>query len=385
MRGADDMGEESKLRIELNLQFFGKDGPGGEKTEEPTGKKLDDARNEGQVAKSKELYNAISLMAAFLVFKVFGLGMGEEFVNIFKWVYSRFDSFEGIYDSKTCIRNFSSLLTVVISKMLMMLLPMLLIGFLIAFLVDFMQIKWKITTKPMQPKLSKLSPLSGFKRLFSKEKLIELLKSFAKIVIITYVAWITLKNKGGILFLLYDYSLLTAVGLVSREVINLGIRIAAVYLILGIADLIYQKKKFHDDMMMTKQEVKDEYKNQEGDPQIKSKQKARMMEASRRRMMSAVPQADVVITNPTHYAVALKYDAEVADAPIVTAKGADLVARRIKEIAKENDVEIVENKPLARMLYANVEIGAMVPPELYQAVAEVLAFVYNLRKNKEAV
>jgi flagellar biosynthetic protein FlhB len=130
---------------------------------------------------------------------------------------------------------------------------------------------------------------------------------------------------------------------------------------------------------MTKQEVKDEYKNMEGDPQIKSQQRARMMQASRRRMMQQLPQADVVITNPTHFAVAIKYDAEVSDAPIVIAKGADYMAQKIKEVARENDVEIVENKPLARMLYANVEVGEMVPPELYKAVAEVLAYVYHLK------
>ena len=378
-------GEESIRLLKLDLQFFGKDGPGGEKTEEPTSKKLNDARKEGQVAKSRELYNAVSLMAAFIVFRIFGFGMGEQFVNIFRWVYGRIGSFQGIYANEIQIDSFTSLLNTIILKMLALLLPMLIIGFVIAFLCDALQIKWQVTGKPLQPKLSKLSPINGVKRLFSKEKLIELLKSLAKIAIISFVAWNTLKNKGGILFLLYDYEIYGAVSLVVDVVLDVGLRISAVYLILGIADLVYQKRKFHNDMMMTKQEVKDEYKNMEGDPQVKSKQKQRMMEASRRRMMNAVPQADVVITNPTHFAVALKYDASVADAPIVTAKGADLVARRIKEIARENNVEIVENKPLARMLYANVEIGAMVPPELYQAVAEVLAFVYNLHKDKEAV
>jgi flagellar biosynthetic protein FlhB len=161
--------------------------------------------------------------------------------------------------------------------------------------------------------------------------------------------------------------------------INMGIRVAAVYMIIALVDFIYQKRKFHTDMMMTKQEVKDEMKESEGDPQIKSKQRQRMREASQRRMMQELPKADVVITNPTHYAVAIQYDQEKYNAPIVLAKGADYLAKKIKEIAKENDVEIVENKPLARMLYANVEIGAVIPPELYKAVAEVLAFVYHLK------
>lgn len=188
-----------------------------------------------------------------------------------------------------------------------------------------------------------------------------------------------LKGKIGEIYLLYDISLNQGIALVGDLAINLGIRISAVYIVIGLADYAYQKYKFMDDMKMTKQEVKDEYKNQEGDPKIKGKQKQRMMEASRRRMMQQLPEADVVITNPTHYAVAIKYDPDKYDAPYVVAKGEDFLAQKIKEIAKENNVEIVENKPLARMLYANVDIGGLIPPELYQSVAEVLAFVYHLK------
>ena len=170
-----------------------------------------------------------------------------------------------------------------------------------------------------------------------------------------------------------------ALQLTAELVTDLGIRISAVYMIIALADFIYQRVKFKNDMKMTKQEIKEEYKQQEGDPQIKGKIRQRMNESSRRRMMQELPKADVVITNPTHYAVAIKYDPEVADAPIVIAKGEDYLAARIKEIARENKIEIVENKPLARMLYANVDIGQAVPPELYQAVAEVLAFVYHIQ------
>lgn len=152
-----------------------------------------------------------------------------------------------------------------------------------------------------------------------------------------------------------------------------------VYMILALADFAYQKYKFHKDMKMTKQEVKEEYKNQEGNPEIKGKIRQRMREVSQRRMMQSLPQADVVITNPTHYAVAVKYDPDESPAPVVLAKGEDFLAQKIKEVAKEHDIEIVENKPLARMLYANVDIGEQIPPELYQAVAEVLAFVYHAK------
>ena len=160
---------------------------------------------------------------------------------------------------------------------------------------------------------------------------------------------------------------------------DLGIRISIFYMIIALADFAFQKFKFANDMKMTKQEVKEEYKQTEGSPEVKGKIRQRMREASQRRMMQNLPQADVVITNPTHYAVALKYDPEVADAPIVIAKGEDFLAQKIKEVAREHNIEIVENKPLARMLYANVDIDQMVPPELYQAVAEVLAFVYKLK------
>jgi len=229
------------------------------------------------------------------------------------------------------------------------------------------------------PKFSKMDPIAGFKRIFSVNSLVELIKSIAKIGLIVYICYNYLEDKWELLFLLYDMPLLQALQLAADVVTDMGIRVAAVYMIIAAADFIYQKVKFAMDMRMTKQEIKDEYKQQEGDPQIKGRIRQRMREASQRRMMQDLPRADVVITNPTHYAVAIQYDPEIADAPIVLAKGEDYLAARIKEIAKENKIEIVENKPLARMLYANVDVGQAVPPELYQAVAEVLAFVYHLQ------
>ncbi|MCR5526799.1 MAG: flagellar biosynthesis protein FlhB [Lachnospiraceae bacterium] len=370
--------------LELDLQFFAKEGPGGEKTEEPTQKKLDDARKEGQVSKSKELSNAVALLGVFAIIRSWGGMLGNSFMEMFNWIYGNFGNFNLMSNGDVSMKGFTRLMNTVIIQMILMLLPVFAVGFAIAVVVDVVQVKWKVTGKPLQPKLSKLSPLKGVKRLFSMEKLMELAKSIARIALIAYIAWTQLQDKIGMLYLLYDYDVWGAVSLVSSMVVDLGIRISGAYLVLGLIDLLYQKRKFHKDMMMTKQEIKDEYKNTEGDPQIKGKIKQKMAEASRRRMMQAVPKADVVITNPTHFAVALKYDADVADAPIVTAKGADLLAKRIKEIAKENDIQIVENKPLARMLYHNVEVGAMVPPELYQAVAEVLAFVYNIKKQGKA-
>ena len=179
--------------------------------------------------------------------------------------------------------------------------------------------------------------------------------------------------------MLFDMPVGQGISLMGDIVLNLGIKISAFYLIISFGDFAYQKWKFSEDMKMTKQEVKDEYKQSEGDPQIKGQIKQRMMQASRRRMMQDIPKADVVITNPTHFAVAISYDADVADAPIVLAKGSDYLAAKIKEAAKENDIEIVENKPLARMLYYNVDIGQVIPPELYKAVADILAYVYKIK------
>lgn len=250
---------------------------------------------------------------------------------------------------------------------------------MVAFVCDVAQVKWRPTSKPMQPKFSKLNPMKGFARIFSPGSLVELLKSVLKLAVIGYMVYSYLKGRIGQIFLLYDISIGQAIELIGDVVIELGIRIAAVYMIIAMLDYAYQKYKFKQDMKMTKQEVKDEYKNQEGDPQVKGKQKQRMREASMRRMMQQLPEADVVITNPTHYAVAIKYDPDKYDAPYVIAKGENYLAQRIKDIARDNEIEIVENKPLARMLYANVEIGGLVPPELYQAVAEVLAFVYHLK------
>lgn len=365
--------------LEYNLQFFAKDGPGGEKTEEPTAKKLEDARKEGQVAKSKEIGNAFGLLAMFILLKVYVGSLGGNMVDCFSGIYNQIPDAITMYGGKIPVAALLVLLHTVILKMLLMLAPVFLIGVVVAVVCDVVQVKWKPTSKPLQPKFSKLNPISGFKRIFSANALIELLKSIAKIGIICYVVYSYMKDKIAGVFLLYDMSLNQAISLVGETAIDVGIRISAVYMVIAFLDYAYQKHKFKEDMRMTKQEVKDEYKNQEGDPQVKGKQKQRMQEASRRRMMQQLPEADVVITNPTHYAVAIKYDPDKYDAPYVIAKGEDFLAQKIKEIAREYDVEIVENKPLARMLYANVDIGGLIPPELYQSVAEVLAFVYHLK------
>ena len=366
--------------LRLNLQLFAKEGPGGEKTEPATDKKLDDARKEGQVAKSKELGQAFTLLALFIILKIWAGTIGHYFMNSFRINYSRMNEMTTLVNGQISVKDFCRLLNINITQMALMVAPVFLAGFIIAIVVEIFQVKWKPTAKPLQPKFSKINPISGFKRIFSVEKLLDLLKSLIKILLLGYLAYSTIRGQFAVLFSLFDMELISAVKIIGDIAINLGLKISAFYIVIGFADYGYQKWKFSEDMKMTKQEVKDEWKNAEGDPAIKGRQRQRMQEASRRRMMQAVPSADVVITNPTHFAVAIKYDVTVFDAPYIVAKGEDFLAARIKERAAEAGVEIVENKPLARMLYYNVDLGSPIPPELYQTVAEILAVIYNARQ-----
>lgn len=365
--------------LEYNLQFFAKEGMGGEKTEAATAKKLTDARKEGQVAKSKEIANGLGLLVFFLVIKIWVGNMGTQFLSVFSKIYNKIPEITTFWHGFMPQHDIRVVFSDMLLESVIIMAPVLLLGMLVAFVSDVVQVGWHPTSKPMMPKFNKLNPISGFKKIISINSLVELIKSLAKIGLITYICYSYLKDKWSLLFNLYDMPLLQALQLIANHVTGLGIRVSAVYMVIALADYIYQKVKFAIDMRMTKQEIKEEYKQQEGDPQIKGKIRQKMREASQRRMMQNLPQADVVITNPTHYAVAIKYDPEVADAPIVLAKGEDFLAKKIKDVAKEHHIEIVENKPLARMLYANVDVGQAVPPELYQAVAEVLAFVYHLQ------
>ncbi|MEG1848640.1 MAG: flagellar biosynthesis protein FlhB [Lachnospiraceae bacterium] len=365
--------------LSYNLQFFAKDGPGGEKTEPATSKKLSDARKNGQVAKSKEITNALGLIALFLVMKLWIGKIGSDLMGMFQIVYNKIPELVTFTEGEIPTAGMNAMIRGAMGQLLLIVLPFFLIGFVVAFLANYIQVRWRPTSKPLQPKFSKLNPIKGLKKIISPNSLVELFKSIMIVLLIGYVVYDTLKDRFKDLFILYDISLNQAIALIGDIAINLGLKISYIYLILACADYLYQKWKFKDDMKMTKQEVKDEYKDSEGDPQIKGKIRQRMREASQRRMMQSLPEADVVITNPTHFAVAIKYDNTVNEAPMVIAKGEDYLAKKIKEIAREHHIEIVENKPLARMLYANVEIGGLVPPELYQAVAEVLAMVYKMQ------
>ena len=366
---------EKHYYLSYDLQLFAKEGQDGEKTEEPTAKKLEDARKKGQVMRSTEVVTAATLLAFFFMLKIFVGFIGNRFMTSFRQTIGFISDYTSepftLNTARTIIRG--SFWNIIVAAF-----PIMIVGLVVTIVAIVFQVKWKVTAEPLKPKFDKFNPVTGMKRLFSKDKIMDLFKSIAKVVILAYVVYSYLKNQWPLIYKMYSYTLPQAIAVIGDTVINVGIRISALFAVIAMFDLFYQKWKYHQDMMMSKQEVKDEYKNSEGDPKVKSQQKQRMQQASQRRMMQDLPNADVVITNPTHLAVAIKYDKDTNEAPGVVAKGADYLAQKIKDRARENAIEIVENKPLARMLYHNVEIGAEIPPELYQMVAEVLAYVYSL-------
>lgn len=363
-------------RFAYNLQFFGE---GGDKTEKATPKKLDDARKEGRVARSSDLINGFMLLLMFFVLKLFGGIMANLFLDSFVKYYNKASDISmEVFD----VRQAVNLSNEIVIDIVIASLPVLIGSFVVALVGNIVQVGWKVTGKPLKPKLDRLNPIGGLKRMFSQEKVVELIKSILKVLAIALVAYNEVKDRWKFILNLYDFEFMQAILNIFDIVLDVGIKISLIFVVIGLADFGYQKWKHLHDLRMSKQEVKDEMKQSEGDPQIKGQIRQKMREGARRRMMQDLPKADVVITNPTHFAVAVKYDKETAEAPYVLAKGADYVAANIKEIAKQNNIEIVENKPLARMLYYNVEIGDQIPPELYQMVAEVLAYVYSV-KNKE--
>lgn len=373
----NDNFELKKIYLKLDIQYFAND-EGGEKTEEPTAKKQSEARKEGQVAKSVEISTAFLFIGMFYGLKMFAKYMYGNISDVMNFSFSLLPIInEGIVQED----YIHKLIVYIFGNILITVAPIFLISMTIGIITNLVQVGWHPTSKPLQPKFSKLNPISGFKRLFSFKSLFELLKSIIKLTIISVVIYGIIKDELNRIQTLLDMEILQAAIYIGNLIVDIGLAVGMYFIFIAAADFAYQKFHHHKDLKMTKQEVKEEYKNAEGNPEIKSKIKQKMREASMRRMMNDVPKADVIITNPTHYAVALKYDREKSSAPIVVAKGEDHLAKKIKEVAKQNNIEIVENKYLARTIYATVDIGKEIPPELYQAVAEVLAFVYNLKNS----
>lgn len=362
--------------LRMNLSFF-KDGPGGEKTETPTPKKRKQARDEGQVALSQEVAPAFTYIILFTAFGMLAPGMYHNLRSLF--MYS-FQSAETSAANMLDVHYAGAFIGSMLIQGVLISLPLLLIAMLIGFLSGYAQVGWNPSSKKLKLKFNKLNPIEGLKRMFSFQAIMNFLKSLFKMIIIGLVINSVLQDEISELPGLMNLTIMEAVAHIGNLIITLGITVGIWFIVVAAADYAYQRYKNEKDMKMTKYEVKQEYKQNEGDPHIKGKIRQRMQEASMRRMMQSVPEADVIITNPTHYAVAIKYDRGGATAPVVTAKGVDFLAQKIKDKAREHGIQTVENKPLARALYDTVDIGREIPPELYQAVAEVLAYIYKLKQ-----
>ncbi|MCB9982246.1 MAG: flagellar biosynthesis protein FlhB [Rhodospirillales bacterium] len=342
-----------------------------QKTEDPTPKKLEEARKKGQVAVSKEVNNWVMLFAATILIAAMAPYVLSNLMQILKAYFERSYMFPGAPGG----------MRIVLGEGLKEVLKTMALPFLFlimaAFLAPFVQVGPLFAPEAIKPELSKISPIKGFQRLFSMRSLMEFAKGVLKLAIIGLVGVVIIKPYFG----QFEHFIGLPIPLLMVElkdlIVRLMIGVLVVLVVVAVIDLVYQRHEHAKKMRMTKQEVKDEYKQTEGDPHVKARLRQLRSEKARRRMMQAVPSADVVITNPTHYSIALKYDPETMEAPLCVAKGIDQIALRIREIAREHDIILYENRPLARTLYDVVDIDETIPVEHYQAVAEVISFVFK--------
>jgi flagellar biosynthetic protein FlhB len=350
------------------------DSGGQEKSEKPTPRRLEEARKKGQVAKSMDVNTSVVLFAGVFIIKLQAAPMGEHLSTLTRQLYGNFpkDDF-----TTSTLQHYVLML---MWEFGLIVGPTLLFLLTAGVLINYLQVGVLFTTEPLKPSLSKINPLAGFKRMFSSRSVIETLKAIIKMTVVSIVVYkaiaVSYQDLTGTV--LMDRT--TAALLLGKVAWEVAWRSSMVLLIFGLADYFYQRWEYERGLKMTKQEIKDEAKQSEGDPLVKGRIRRAMRDAARRRMMSAVPAATVVITNPTHFAVALRYDRAGMAAPIVVAKGMDLIAQRIKQIAAENDVPLIENVPLARALHKQVELEEAIPEELYASVAEILVMVQKLNK-----
>lgn len=358
-----------KLLLTLDLQFFA-----GEKTEKATPKKRQDARKKGQILKSQDVTAAFVLLILFLFLYITAPNMLE---SLFSFLHQAFEK-NMLIESLTA-DTVMKIYIDTLKEMAMVLLPFMVIALVAGIGSNYLQFGFLFTMETMKFDLKKIDPIKGVKKIISVRAIVNLLKSLLKISFIgavtSIIIWINLEEVLSLSFQ-STWDTLTTVAKLTGI---MGIAASLTLVFIALLDYIYEKYEYEKQLKMSKQDIKDEYKNAEGDPKIKAKIKQRQREMAMRRMMQEVPHADVVITNPTHYAIALKYD-DSMDAPTVVAKGTDFVAQKIKLIAKENDVVMVENRPLARAMYDQVEIGQQVPEEFFKAVAEILAYVYRIKR-----
>lgn len=359
----------SQQRLVLDLQLFAQ-----EKTERATPKKRQDERKKGQVAKSQEIPSAFILFFGFLFLLMFGSFFKTRIINIFSVSFHEYM----LWDATQA--NVGVIFGDLIIDGLILLAPIFLLTMIIAILGNYLQIGFLFTGEPLKPKLNKLDPIQGAKRIFAMRAVIEFLKSVMKFAVVAAVVGIMVWTKRDEIIHLSNLPLNNILAYAGNMTVIVGITIGIIMIMLSILDYLYQRYEYEKNMRMSKQDIKDEHKKSEGDPLIKSRIRETQRRMALQRMMSELPSADVVITNPTHYAIAIRYDEDKMEAPQVIAKGKDYIALKIKEKAKEYGIVMMENKPLARALYEQVEIGEAIPNDLFQAVAEVLAYVYRLKR-----
>ena len=340
-----------------------------DKTEEPTAKKLSDSRKKGQVAKSTDLNSAMILLVILMLMSTMG---DYGFESMYRFLQRALTNIniDPTYNLSAIMLPYSSIF---ISSLSIVLALIMVTG----IVANLIQSGFIFTTEPLKMKFNKLNPIEGFKNIFSKKSLVTMIKTLMKLVLVSYIAYGFINDNITQLYKLPNIKTVEIFDFTRHILISLITRIALVLLVLGVLDFMFQKFDFKKNLRMTKQEVKEEYKQMEGDPHIKSqrRQKARALATSR--MMADVKDATVVITNPTHIAVAIRYDQEQDDAPKVLAMGADLIAQKIKDLAREHEIPVVENIPLARLLFKKAKVGKQVPVDLYKAVAQILAIIYR--------
>ena len=345
-----------------------------QKTEEASPKRITDTQEKGNFAQSREISSSFVLLASIIAFSLAG---GHATETVIKTWYSSLAEMGSI---NLNVSDLFRLMQWNMQNFFYMIGPIVVIIMVAGVLASVFQtggLKFSLT--PLSPKWNKLNPLKGFGRIFSKTSLVELFKSLFKISIVSIIAYQTINSHWDEVPVLMGYGVGQTLLFMGEVMVEIMIKVLLVMIILAALDFSFQKYTYLENLRMTKQEVKDERKDLEGNPQIKQRIRSVQMEMMRRRMMAAVPEADVVITNPTHFSVAIKYDTENDAAPVVVAKGQNEIALRIREIAKESNVPLVEDKPLARTLYKTVDVGQLIPASLYKAVAEILAYVFKLK------
>ncbi|MEF3304831.1 flagellar biosynthesis protein FlhB [Paenibacillus sp. GYB003] len=358
----------SRFTLPLDLQLFA-----GEKTEKATPKKRQEARRKGQVAKSMELPSSLILFGVVLLLFGYGTLMRGKIETLFV------STFHDYMDMDMTLNNVSSLFGRLIFEGMVLLAPIFGAAVAMALLASYSQIGFLMTAEPFKLSFSKLDPIKGIANLFKLRALVELLKSILKMTVIGLVVFYTIWSSRDQLIEMGRWPLVHTFSYTARLILMLGVEIAVILLVLALFDYMYQRYEYEKNLRMSKDEVKQEFKNSEGDPLIKGKIREKQRRMALQRMMQDVPKADVVITNPTHFAVAIRYDPKQSEAPVVIAKGMDYIALKIRQVAEEHGIVKMENKPLARALYDQVEIGQTIPADLFQAVAEVLAYVYKLK------